>query len=249
VPPPPRPTPPPPVVFTPPAAPPAPVVFAPPSQPVFTPPASLPVTVVLAQSPVGAAPAPLRLKADPVAPARPRHASNDAGTEQAVHVRSLGFSQEPAGRSPWKFIAAAIVVLAVGGVVGLPYFTGGTQPAAAEAPLPDAPPPAPAAKGGGLHIDTQPEGATVLLNGEDVGRTPLKLDDVKPGRHVVTLSTESASVKRTVRIEAGKIVTLDVPVYSGWVAIYSPVRLHISEGSRMLGTTETTRVMLSPGRH
>jgi hypothetical protein len=245
VPPPPRPTLPPPVVFTPPPAPPPPVAFTP--APVFTPPPA-PVTVVVAQSPAVGAPAPLRLKPDPVPP-RPQRILRDTDDDRAVQHRTLTFAQEPARKAPWKFVAAAVVVLAVGAFAGRPYFTGGTAPAATEAPPPEAPPVTSATKGGGLHIDTQPAGATVLLNGEDVGRTPLKLEDVKPGRHVVTLSTESAVVKRTVRIEAGKTVTLDVPVYSGWVAIYSPIRLHISEGSRMLGTTETTRVMLSPGRH
>ena len=106
-----------------------------------------------------------------------------------------------------------------------------------------------AATVGGLRIESQPAGAAVLLDGEDVGRTPLQLDAIKPGRHTVTLTTESASVKRTVRIEAGKVVNLDIAVYSGWVAIYSPIPLHIAEGSRSLGTSDSTRIMLSPGRH
>jgi hypothetical protein len=229
-------------------APPVPIVHAPvePPRPAATISAPAPV-VVVAPAPLPSAP--LRLKESPPVPARPRRMLEpleDDGFEQ----RRAGRSAEASKRAPWKLVAAAAVLLAAGAFAGLPFVTSGTEPAAAEAAAvaPTAPP-APASAAGALRIETQPSGASVLLDGEDVGRTPLELNDIKPGRHTITLSTDSTTVKRTVRIEAGKTVTLDVPVYSGWVAVYSPIPLHISEGSRMLGTTETTRVMLSPGRH
>lgn len=214
--------------------------------PIFTAPSPV---VVVAQAPVPTAP--LRLKEDPALTPRPRRMLEGLDAEAIREPGTPRSALSP--KRAWKLVAAAAVVLAVGAFAGLPLVTGGTEPAAAEAapaaPRPVEPPPVSAGSGGALHIETQPSGAAVLLDGEDVGRTPLKLEDVKPGRHSVTLSTDSATVKRTVRIEAGKVVTLDVPVYSGWVVVYSPVLLHISEGSRTLGTTDTSRVMLSPGRH
>jgi hypothetical protein len=56
-------------------------------------------------------------------------------------------------------------------------------------------------------------------------------------------------VRKNVRVEAGKTATLDVPVYSGWVAVFAPVLLDIAENGRSIGTTEQGRLMLSPGRH
>ena len=238
-------------VYTPPAAPrpdaapvPAPAVFAP---------APNPVTVVVAPAAALPVPATLRLKSQETSQyARPPRILAETAADEPT--RGLPFigraSERRPGGLPWKFIAAASVVLAIAAFAGRSFVDGRTDtPAISEASAPAEAPVATAVATGGLHIETQPTGATVLLDGEDVGRTPLKLDLVTPGRHVVTLSTDSTTVRRTVRIEAGKTVTLDVPVYSGWVAIYSPVPLHVTEGGRSLGTTETTRLMLSPGRH
>ena len=234
------------------APPPPPVtVAAPVPQPIQFAAAPHSVTVVVAPA-AAVQPSPtLRLKSDePAQYVRPRGILTDTGPDGSGHIPLGRAGERRSGGLAWKVVAAAGVVLAIGAFAGRPYLDGKTEaPAPTEAAAAPAPPVTSAAVTGGLHIDTQPTGAAVLLNGEDVGRTPLKLDDVKPGRHVVTLSTDSTTVRRTVRIEAGKVVTLDVPVYSGWVAIYSPVPLHVSEGGRSLGTTETTRLMLSPGRH
>jgi hypothetical protein len=40
-----------------------------------------------------------------------------------------------------------------------------------------------------------------------------------------------------------------VPIYSGWVAVFAPITLDISENGRGIGTTEQGRLMLAPGRH
>jgi hypothetical protein len=104
-------------------------------------------------------------------------------------------------------------------------------------------------KAGSLVIDSQPSGAKVTMDGADVGVTPLKLDAVSPGRHALVIATETASVRRTVRVEAGKLVTLDVPVYSGWVSVFAPITLEVAAGGRSVGSTETGKIMLPPGRH
>ena len=51
----------------------------------------------------------------------------------------------------------------------------------------------------------------VLLDGAPAGETPLTIDSVAPGRHTVTFVTASGSVKKTVRVEAGKTVSLNLP--------------------------------------
>jgi hypothetical protein len=112
-----------------------------------------------------------------------------------------------------------------------------------------APLPAPEISTGSLTVDTQPSGARVLVDGAAAGETPLTLDDLAPGRHTLTFVTAAGTVKKIVRVEAGKTLTLDVPVYSGWVAVFAPIALDISENGRGIGSTEQGRLMLSPGKH
>jgi hypothetical protein len=104
-------------------------------------------------------------------------------------------------------------------------------------------------KVGTIALTTQPAGAHVLLDGKAVGDTPLTLADVAAGKHTLTLVTTAGSVKKTVRVEVGKTATIDVPIYSGWIAVFSPVPLDIAENGRAVGTTEQGRLMLSPGLH
>jgi hypothetical protein len=163
------------------------------------------------------------------------------------------------GRRPgtisWKLGAAALTLMVMG-VAGRSYLPGVTRPGAATpaaATAPAAVEPtatgAVAAKQGRLEIETQPAGANVLLDGKPVGQSPLTLDEVPAGRHTITFVTPSGTVKRTVRVEAGRTATLDVPIFSGWVGIYAPFVVDVAEGGRVIGTTDDPRLMLSPGRH
>ena len=159
-------------------------------------------------------------------------------------------------RSPfrWQLAAAAGLVLIVGVVAGKSYLTGDSAPApGATAPRGSAAAETvavpQAGTKGGLAIDSQPTGAKVTLNGEDVGVTPLKLEAIEAGRHTVAIITPTATVRRTVRVEAGKVATLDIPVYSGWIAVFSPIPLDISAAGKALGNTETGKILLPPGRH
>jgi PEGA domain len=102
---------------------------------------------------------------------------------------------------------------------------------------------------GRLEVETQPAGARILLDGKPAGESPVALDGIAAGRHTVTFVTLSGSVKRAVRIEAGRTTRLDVPIFSGWVGIYAPFVLDVVEGGHVIGTTEEPRILLSPGKH
>ncbi len=163
---------------------------------------------------------------------------------------------EPARRLPWKIVAAAVVVLTVGGLAvraaWRPDSAGASQAlseAAGPAATPEVNDSKPAPGTGVLAVNSQPLGARVLLDGTDSGKTPLRLESVTAGRHTITLVTDTATVKRGIRITAGQTTTLDIPVFSGWVAVFAPIVLEVSEGGRSLGTTEQSRIMLAPGRH
>jgi hypothetical protein len=154
----------------------------------------------------------------------------------------------------WKVGAAAALVLAVGaGAIVRPYLTVRPQaaivPSSAPVAVAPAEKPAVAAPVGSLSLVTQPAGARVLLDGAPAGETPLTIESVSPGRHTITFVTTSGSVRKTVRVEAGKTASLDVPVYSGWIAVFAPVLLEIAENGRSIGTSEQGRLMLTPGRH
>ena len=166
-------------------------------------------------------------------------------------------AEEPRG-FPWKIAIALLVVVAVGIVAGRAYLathaaadpTAGTT--ASSVPIAPEPEPAPASpppKGSGqIIVRTQPAGAKVLLDGKASGESPVTLN-VTPGRHQVTLITSSGSAKQVVRVSAGKSVTIDQPTFSGWLAVFAPIVLDVSEGGVSVGTTEQNRLMLAPGHH
>ena len=225
---------------------PNPNVIAPPAAPRFAPP---PVT-----PPAPVAQPTLRLKQEaPVgfAPQRAAHVAPAMDYSAPVAARR----DEPVGFP--KKLAAALVIITIGAIIGGKLYMQ-QESAQAEGPkpvpakvtskAPVANPSTPVATGV-LAITSIPSGAKVLLNGTAAGETPLRLDGLPPGRHTITLSTESTTVKRTVRVEAGKELTLDIPVFSGWVAIFAPIVLDVAEGSRGLGSTENGRILLPPGRH
>jgi hypothetical protein len=155
---------------------------------------------------------------------------------------------------PWKLIAAGLVLIAATFAI-MEGYTPSTAPimeaVRRATPAPEAPRPEPpvAANAGRLAITTQPPGAHVSIDGKAAGDTPLTLDTVRPGRHVITLTGASgASAKRTVRVEAGQTVAIDLPLFSGFAAISAPFVIEVSENGKSLGTSDD-QILLSPGTH
>jgi len=102
---------------------------------------------------------------------------------------------------------------------------------------------------GALEITSEPTGARVMIDGAEVGVTPLTVPDLAVGGHAVVLESSAGSVASSVRIREDETATLDVPIYPGWLAVFAPVELQIIEGGRVLGTTTGTRLMVAPGTH
>jgi hypothetical protein len=163
------------------------------------------------------------------------------------------FAREQKRTFPWRLAAAAVVVIAVGIGAGRKYLPGNEPPQPAPVPSNEVVAAAKAAeaaeKTGTVVLTTEPVGAHVLLDGKEMGDSPLTLENVPAGKHALMFVTASASVKRIIRVETGKTVSLDVAVFSGWIAVYSPIPLDISENGRAIGSSEQGRLMLSPGRH
>ena len=260
-------------IYTPPPLPPVPVVPPPPVEPVFSravgaiapsydapptwtpapppPPPPAPVSVMGPQPP-----APIKLKDS-------GSRSRAARSETTLDIYSAPIpavdTTTTSSAFPWKMVAA-LAVIVVGAIIGGRFYLPAkgvpadeeiAAPVTSAAPAAAAatPPVTPNASRGRIEIETQPAGARVLLDGKPAGDSPLSLDSVAAGRHTITLVSSSGSIKRTIRVEAGRTTKLDIPIFSGWVGIFAPFVVEVSEGGTEIGTTEESRLMLSPGRH
>jgi hypothetical protein len=114
-----------------------------------------------------------------------------------------------------------------------------------------------APKLGQLLVRTEPAGAQVTVDGVARGKSPVTVADLTPGQHAVLLESELGTVHQTVAIEAATTASLVVPLggategapVSGWISISAPVDLQIFENKRLLGTSQSDRLMMSAGRH
>ena len=109
---------------------------------------------------------------------------------------------------------------------------------------------------GELQVRTEPAGAQVTVDGHLYGRSPLTVEGLAPGAHTVLLENETGSMTQEVKIEAGTTASLVVPLtapsnvpVSGWISVSAPMPLQIFEDSRLLGTSQSDRIMVSVGRH
>ena len=64
---------------------------------------------------------------------------------------------------------------------------------------------------GQLRVDSDPAGATVMVDGISRGVTPLTVADLAPGRREIVLQTSAGSMRHTVNIQAGATSSLSVP--------------------------------------
>jgi hypothetical protein len=116
--------------------------------------------------------------------------------------------------------------------------------------------PATASTSGELRVRTEPAGARVSVDGVARGVAPVTVPDLPPGEHTVLLESDLGSIKQTVTIEAGNTASLTVPMaapegapVSGWVAVSAPGVIQLFEGGKLLGTSQSDRLMVSAGRH
>jgi hypothetical protein len=212
----------------------------------------------------------VKVKAEPPSGFAPRRAAlaEPAPVHMPERFGTLGLGGPDSGipdeprAFPWKLAAVAVGVAIIAIIVGRTYLPGRTavsgEPgaaveSAATTPSTPSPPaidddsPIPAGRGR-LVIVTQPPGIRVLLDRRPVGETPLRLD-VTPGRRILTFLTAGGEVIRSVRVGAGKTESVDIPVFSGWVAVFAPIVLSVAADGKNIGTTEDSRLMLPPGKH
>jgi hypothetical protein len=112
-----------------------------------------------------------------------------------------------------------------------------TATAAPPAPSPSTP----ATFTGSIFVDSRPRGATVTVDGRNVGQTPLSVPDVKAGSHVVRIEMNGKKpVMANPRVIAGKTERITVSLEdkedlsAGAPAGGTPPQraVHASEGKR-----------------
>jgi hypothetical protein len=109
---------------------------------------------------------------------------------------------------------------------------------------------------GELQVRTEPAGARVTVDGHAYGTTPVTVEGLSPGTHTVVLENELRSITQEVKVDANTTASLMVPLtapanapLSGWISVDAPAELRIFEGQRLIGTSQTDRIMMSVGRH
>ena len=156
-------------------------------------------------------------------------------------------------------LVAVVAVVAVTGWVARPYIGNArtwvtelmgkatspkAEPVAAKATRPAIP-----RRTGQLIAQSLPAGATVLVDGKERGVTPLTLDDMSFGSHTVVIQSDKGSVRRTVKIAADRDAVVSESIFAGWLSVFAPFEVQISEGGRAIRLDDSGKVLLSPGPH
>lgn len=114
------------------------------------------------------------------------------------------------------------------------------------------------AANGQLQVRTEPSGAKVVVDGQKRGTSPVKIENLTPGTHNVTVESQAGSVTQEVTIESGVTASLVVPLgtpaaaaapASGWIAITAPIDVQIFENGQLLGSNRSEKIMAPVGRH
>jgi hypothetical protein len=108
----------------------------------------------------------------------------------------------------------------------------------------------PASAGTGeLRVESIPDGARVVLDGREVGFTPLTLKDVPAGRHALILEGDSGTLRRTVRVQADERTVARYEITAGFLAVESRIPVEIFDGRRKLGASDGGHILLAPGQY
>ncbi len=110
---------------------------------------------------------------------------------------------------------------------------------------------------GSLLVQSDPPGAHVTVDGVEHGIAPASVANLAPGDHEVVLRAEGGTpVRQRVVIQAGVTSSVLAPVatatpgpVSGWLSVRAPVSIEVHENGRLIGTTESDRIMMAGGHH
>jgi hypothetical protein len=103
---------------------------------------------------------------------------------------------------------------------------------------------------GRLEVTSDPPGARVMVDSAFRGTTPVALADIAPGAHRVVVSNGTATLQRTVQMEAGATATVAVSLAAatGWISFAAPFEMHVFDRGELVGTTLAQRLLVPAGR-
>lgn len=112
---------------------------------------------------------------------------------------------------------------------------------------------------GGLRVQTEPAHLPVFVDGTAHGVAPLLIDQLQPGEHEVSVRTSTGVVRRAITIQPRETLSLIVSatalpaepagVSAGWISVSSPIAVQLREGGKVIGVSESDRLMLPAGDH
>jgi hypothetical protein len=108
---------------------------------------------------------------------------------------------------------------------------------------------------GSLRVTTDGGAATITIDGVVRGSTPVTVNNLAVGDHDVTVVRNGATYRRTIRVDAASTASLVVTnrtsagPESGWFSVTAAVPLQIFEGGKLVGSTESDRILVPAGDH
>jgi hypothetical protein len=113
---------------------------------------------------------------------------------------------------------------------------------------------------GGLRVQTEPAHLPVLIDGTPRGFSPVSIDSLLPGDHEISVRGAAGAVRRVVTVQPRETLSLVISsslpasptpatVSAGWLTVASPVQLQMREEGKVIGTSESDRLMLTAGDH
>ena len=116
---------------------------------------------------------------------------------------------------------------------------------------------------GQLRVDSDPAGATVMVDGVSRGTTPLTVADLTPGSRQIVLQTAAGSASHTVNIQAGATSSLNAPAPApsavtnvgiktppaGLVSLNASPWAELWIDGRRIGETPLANLSVPPGEH
>jgi hypothetical protein len=112
---------------------------------------------------------------------------------------------------------------------------------------------------GGLRVQTEPAHLPVLVDGTAHGVAPVLIDNLPSGEHEVSVRTATGVIRRTVTVQPRETLSLIVSsaapaggapaVSAGWMTVSAAIPLQLRENGKVIGTSESDRLMLPAGDH
>lgn len=108
---------------------------------------------------------------------------------------------------------------------------------------------------GSLRVTTDGGAARVIIDGVTRGSTPVTVNNLTVGDHDVTVVRDGTPYRRTIHVDTAATASLVITnrtgagPASGWLSVTAAVPLQIFENGKLVGSTESERILVPAGDH